>query len=338
MIIPQDNGTDYRTKKFIEYQHEVPPVHRAILINYVINNNLSKNDIVLLSWLMSNTYHELTSILMFEEVKYDENYYLNFKEWYVKNEKKIQFGSAKKYNAMNYRFLTTIEFYQTNYGLNSYDFLSKELSKIEDPKNKYEHLIILNKTCKNHGRFSSDLFNEMILMFQDVGLLNLNVKASDIFDWNNCANLTSAILNLIYKDNLADKFDKGLIKSNEIDQIIPILNKKVIQVKNQIFKTYGKNIETSMFVTKLCSFRNLFKNNRYGGYHHDRQLEYLIKYNQSFPQKKDLWKQILLYRKTSFKKSLLGELNNWKGVRKNRKKIWTQTGYTGVEIESLKYI
>jgi hypothetical protein len=338
MIIPQDNGKDYRIKKFIEYQYEVPPVHRAILIDYAKDKQLNKNDIILLSWLMSNTYHELTSILMFEEIKYSNNYYKNFKEWYLIHEKKIQFGSAKKYNAMNYRFLTTIEFYELNYGHNPYNKLKIELDKIFDPKAKYEYLIAFNKTCKNHGRFSSDLFNEMILMFQEVDLLNLGIKSSDVFDWHNCANLTSAILNLMYKDNLADKFDKGLMTSLEINKISEELNNKVLEVKQEIYKTYNKEIETSMFVTKLCSFRNLFKNNRYGGYHHDRQLEYLIRYNNSFPEKKELWKKILNYRKINFKKTLLGELNGWRGVRKNRKKLWTQTGYTGVEYESLKYV
>jgi len=338
MIIPQDNGKDYRVKKFVEYQHEVPPVHRAILINYVKDKSLNKDEIILLSWLMSNTYHELTSILMFEEVKYSNTYYKDFKEWYIINEKKIQFGSAKKYNAMNYRFLTTIEFYELNYGKNSYNILEKILNKIENPKLKYEHLIKFNKNCLNHGRFSSDLFNEMILMFQESKFINLNIEASNVFDWKNCANLTSAILNLMYKDNLADKFDNGLMNSNEIEKISNLLNSKVIDIKKEIFKTYGKDIETSMFVTKLCSFRNLFKNNRYGGYHHDRQLEYLIKYNKSFPEKKELWKKILDYRKLNFKNTLLGELNGWRGIRKNRKKIWTQTGFTGVEQESLKYI
>jgi exoribonuclease II len=142
----------------------------------------------------------------------------------------------------------------------------------------------------------------------------------------------------MYKDNLADKFDKGLMTSLEINKISKELNNKVLEVKQEIYKTYNKEIETSMFVTKLCSFRNLFKNNRYGGYHHDRQLEYLIRYNNSFPEKKELWKKILNYRKINFKKTLLGELNGWRGVRKNRKKLWTQTGYTGVEYESLKYV
>jgi hypothetical protein len=338
MIIPQDNGKDYRTKKFVEYQHEVPPVHRAILISYAKDKKLSNNDLILLAWLMSNTYHELTAILMFEEVKYSNNYYNNFKNWYLLNEKKIQFGSAKKYNAMNYRFLTTIDFYQQNYGENSFYKIKSSLDKIKDPNLKYEYLINFNKTCKNHGRFSSDLFNEIVLTFQEENFFYLGIKPSEVYDWNNCANLTSGVLNLMYLDNLAEKFDKGLMKPNEIKTLSKHLKNKVLQIQNEIFKTYGKKVETSLFIAKICSFRNLFKNNRYGGFHHDRQLEYLLKYNKEFPHKKELWESILKYRSQKFKTTLLGELNDWKGVRKNRKKIWTSTGYTGVEKESLKFI
>jgi len=79
MKIPNDNGIDYRLNKFVEYQNAVPPVHRKILIEYAKQKKLTYDDMILLSWLMSNTYHELTSILMFEEIKYDNNFYFNFK-------------------------------------------------------------------------------------------------------------------------------------------------------------------------------------------------------------------------------------------------------------------
>jgi hypothetical protein len=336
MIIPKDDGKSYRLKKFVQYQQEVPPVHRAILIDYAKEKNLNSNDLIRIAWLMSNTYHELTALLMFEEVPFSNQYYKNFKIWYLKNENKIQFGSAKKYNAMNQRFLTTIEFYEKNYGKDSFKIF-KSITKDLDPKKNYESLIRFNQSCKNHGRFSSDLFNEIVMMYQQENMLDSNIKSNEIFDWENCANLTSSVLNLLYRDDLADRFDAKKMSKSELKILEPCLNLKVKEIKKEIEYTYQKKIDTAMFITKLCSFRNLFKNNRYGGFHHDRQLEYLLKYNKDFPDKKNLWKDVLKFRKKNYKAHFLGEINGWTGVRKKRKKIWTTTGMTGVEIESLKF-
>ena len=79
MRIPNDDGKSYRLKKFVQYQNEVPPVHRAILIDYAKEKNLNQNDLIRIAWLMSNTYHELTTLLMFEEVPFSNQYYQDFK-------------------------------------------------------------------------------------------------------------------------------------------------------------------------------------------------------------------------------------------------------------------
>lgn len=331
MIIPNDNNKDYRLKKFVEYQFKVPPVHRDILLLYAKENKLNNNQLVLLAWLMSNTYHEITAIIMFESVKYDMNYYENFSKWYIKNESKIQFGSAKKYNKIQRRFLTTIKYFIEYYKLEPYSKLLEIIKEYKGQKNRYEAIIKYNKKCKNHGRFSADLFNEILILFQDELHLKLNIAGSEEFDWINCANLTSAVFNIIYKDELADKFDKGLMTKAELKQYELLLLSTIKQIQIEINNTYGKKIDTPMFITKLCSFRNLFKNARYGGYHHDRQLEYLLKYNKELPEKKELYKKILNYRSKSFSNNLLGEKNNWKGIRPHRKKLWTKYGLTGVE-------
>lgn len=331
MIIPNDNNKDYRLKKFVEYQNEVPPVHRPILVLYAKEQKLNFNQLILLAWLMSNTYHEITAIIMYESVKFDNYYIDNFNKWYIKNENIIQFGSAKKYNKIHRRFLTTIKFYYDNYSFNSYEKLLDIIKKHKTPQQRYEAIIHYNKKCKNHGRFSADLFNEILILFQEELNLKLDIKGSNEFDWINCANLTSAVFNIIYKDELADKFDKGLMTKNELKTYEPLLLNTIKNIQLEIIKTYNKNIDVPMFITKLCSFRNLFKNARYGGYHHDRQLEYLIKYNKELPEKKELFKKILKYRHQSFKNNLLGEKNNWKGIRHTRKKLWTKYGLTGVE-------
>lgn len=331
MVIPNDNGVDYRLHKFVEYQHAVPPLHRELLIEYSNRKNLDEDGKVLLSWLMANTYHEITSILFLEEVEYGKGYYDRFRDFWSENNERITFGTAKKYNKMNNRILDPIEFFYNNYGLKPFRSLMSFIKDSNNGVERYELIKQLNKGCKNYGRFSEDLFLEILQIFDDPNSFNINIKASDVFDWEHCANLTSAVFNIMYEDELADKFDKGGLSKNELKSWEPKLKDKVLEIQETINKTYNKELDTSLFITKLCSFRNLFKNNRYGGYHHDRQLEYLRKYEETWPEKKDLWNEIYDIRKNVYSQQLLGEIGGWSGIRKERKKLWTTKGLTGVE-------
>jgi len=333
MIIPNDNGVDYRLLKFVEYQHAVPPVHRELLIEYSNRKKLDENDKVLLSWLMANTYHEITSILFFEEIEYGRGYNKRFEEFWNKNNERITFGTAKKYNKMNNRILDTIEFFYSNYGLKPFKSLISFLKNSNSSIERYELIKEINKNCKNFGRFSEDLFLEILQIFDNPDTFDINIKASDVFDWEHCANLTSAVFNIMYLDELADRFDSKDLSKTELGIWEPKLKEKVLEIQSVINKTYNTELDTSLFITKLCSFRNLFKNNRYGGYHHDRQLEYLIKYEQTWPEKKELWAEIYDIRKQVYGEQLLGELGGWNGIRKERKKLWTTKGLTGVEYD-----
>ena len=85
---------------------------------------------------------------------------------------------------------------------------------------------------------------------------------------------------------------------------------------------------------KICSFRNLFKASRYGGFHHDRELGVLREYEKTLPQYEDLWDRVFRLRRAMFDERFLGELHNWNGIRKERKKLWLEKGLTGVEYDS----
>lgn len=330
MIIPNDNNIDYRLKKFVEYQRAVPPIHQYFLRYYARTENLTKDDLIVIAWIMSNTYHEITTLLLFE--KYKKSSFEEMIRFYEQNIDKIQFGSAKKYIGMNNRFSPILRWFRDTYGNNPYWSIKKLFGRLKTNKNdNYELLIKFNKSCKNFGRFSGDLFNEIIIAFQKENLLDELIEMKVVFDWENCANLTSGVLNILYEDDLADKFDRGEINKSELDKLKPKLTKTILSLKTEIQNTYNEPTDIPLFITKLCSFRNLFKNNRYGGFHHDRQLEYLKKYETSLPQNKDLWDKIYLIRETIFPKNLLGEKNNWNGIRKERKKLWTSKGLTGVE-------
>ena len=132
-------------------------------------------------------------------------------------------------------------------------------------------------------------------------------------------------------DLIKDEFDKTK-KVTPLE--IKYLSTKLSVIQKSIQETYPEqDSEISMFIGKICSFRNLFKNARYGGFHHDRQLGVLKQYEVDFPQYSYLWEECYKLRQDIFPSRFLGELHGWDGIRKERKKIWLTTGKTGVEDE-----
>lgn len=318
--IPKDNGIDYRLKKFVEYQHEVPSIHYRFLGDYIVKYKLSKAEAINLCWYMSVTYNEITCLVLWKllSVAYEEEVWENFKPV-------LNFGSARKYAKNNDMFVQLIKDWKeitkgnpekwlndlnTEVGEKTFRNIQRELNRI-----------------KNCGRFASDLFLETITYLKDY--VGINIKEPFTLDWKNCANLTSGIFNIFYEDEKANEFDKTR-KITELDK--RYLTKKLKIIQAEIKSTYPEqNVEISMFIGKICSFRNLFKNARYGGFHHDRQLGVIRQYEKDFPELKDLWKQCYELRFEIFPHRFLGELNGWDGIRTERKKIWLTTGYTGVE-------
>lgn len=327
MIIPNDDFSDYRVRKFIEYQRAVPPVHQKVLLQYAIDYETPKDDLIFIAWLMANTYHEITTLFLYETSKTE-----NLIDFYARYRDKIQFGSAKKYITMNNRFIPILSFFYDHFRNEPYQYLKKIMGQGNQPNERYDKIIRFSQTCKNVGRFSADLFNEILMVYQKGGLLDLGIKESTEFDWEHSANLTSAVLNLMYEDELADRWDRGEISKAELSELKPRLTQFLLQLKEKIQHTYEEETDIPLFITKLCSFRNLFKNNRYGGFHHDRQLQYLKQYEIDFPNETNLWNKIYKIRERVFLPNLLGEKNNWVGIRKERKKLWTTKGLTGVEV------
>lgn len=109
------------------------------------------------------------------------------------------------------------------------------------------------------------------------------------------------------------------------------LNEKIAEVQAAIKYYYPEeDVGVSVVTPKICSWRNLFKGKRYGGYHHDRQLEQIKHYEACYPGD-PLWKELYKIRELTFPKTLLGEWCGWSGIRKERKTLWLREGKTGVE-------
>lgn len=318
--IPGDDGRKYRLEKFVEYQHEVPSIHYRFLGEYIKKHKVSLNETVMLCFLMLATYNEITCLLMYRLLAEENHYQIwgNYKE-------KLLFGSARKYAKNNDQFCGLMDDWNRVTRGMPYKWLkSLELPSETDT---YRNIQYKLKTIKNVGRFASDLFLETVVYLKDY--LNIRITEPVSIDWVNCANLTSGIYNIFYEDERANEFDRTK-KVTEAEK--KYLTSRLRIIQREIQNTYPEqDAEVSLFIGKICSFRNLFKNARYGGFHHDRQLGVIRQYEKDFPEFKTLWDECYDLRAEMFPDRFLGEIHGWYGIRKERKKLWLTTGKTGAE-------
>jgi len=316
--IPHDDGRTYRMKKFVEYQHEVPSIHYRFLGEWIKKYRFDREEAVDMCWYMSVTYNEITCALLNE---------LRFPPEYVwkKYKDKLNFGSARKYaKNMDWFVPLMTEWRRLTQGIPYEWVLSKKgNSPVQTYRNIHKALCGINHV----GRFAADLFMECLVYLKD--WLRLDIREPLNLEWDKCANLTSGLFNLMYEDEKANNFDRE--RRTSIRDKIELTN-ELLKVQEEIRNTYPEqDSDVTMFIGKICSFRNLFKGARYGGFHHDRELGVIRQYEADFPEYCSLWRKCYELRKEIFPNHLLGELNGWAGIRKERKKLWLERGLTGVE-------
>lgn len=327
MNIPKDTGHPWRLHKFVEYQHKVPPVHPIVISEYAELKGLDADDCIIISWLISVTYCEITTLYLFEQLDWRNLTRADIELFWEKHKPTLVFGSGRKHVKAADWFVSLMDDFLKIVGQHPEEWL-KSLIQI-DPVATYESIMAVAKSVKFTGRFAGDLFLEMLMHFNKKSLVNVQLEEPEVIDWKHCSNLTSGLFNAIYMDNEADMFDKtGFIAEEHYS----ILQTGIHDVQKAIQLRYPEQDATiPLVITKLCSFRNLFKSSRYGGFHHDRQLENIVKYQKNYPEKAELWQILYNIRLKVFDPSLLGEVGGWTGIRKDWKKLWVEKGMTGVE-------
>ena len=318
--------TETRLDKFVDYQHFAPAIDPITYVAFAKDYGLDKDACVMLAWYHSLTYCEITAAYLF--MHYDEVFYDPQSFWDA-NKPKLIFGSARRYVKNMGWFVPLMWTFRTDVGLDSpYKWLEAMAGK-GSPRQKFKSIEKYLGNWKYMGRFSIDLFLEAIVSMYDAGLLDIKLEPAG-YDWKKSSNLTSGLMNIFNLDREANMFDKtGVIavRVSELDDMLDV----VIEAVETKYPEQQGNLMSS--VNKICSFRNLFKGARYGGYHHDRQLGNLLHYQKAYPEEKELWDYFFRFRKQTFPAHMLGELKDWTGIRPARKKLWKEKGLTGVERE-----
>lgn len=327
--IPGDTGKDWRLNKFVEYQHEVPSIHYRVLGEYIKQNHINVSLAVFMCWYMSCTYNEVTCILLSQLIQLRDikksNCHEYFQNFWKEYKPKLLFGSSRKY-AKNMDWFPIL--------MEEFFVLTKKqpykwLKSFPSGEQGYQEIFAELSQLKFVGRFATELFMESVLYLNDY--FETSFIEPCHLDWKHCSNLTSGILNIFYQDEEANIFDKtGKILVSE-----EFLTKKLSYIQKRIQEVYPEQAfdGVNLFVGKICSFRNLFKKTRYGGFHHDRELGVLREYEQLFPEYQNLWDEIFDLRLKMFKPKYLGEIGGWDGIRPERKKLFITKGLTGVEDE-----
>lgn len=326
--IPGDAGGNWRMRKFIEYQHEVPSIHYRVMGNYVVDWVLDPDDAVMMCWYMSATYNEITCMLLHELFDWRSLTPKTVKEYcqrfWEETKSVLDFGSSRKYAKNMDWFPTLMESFIRVTHCRPYSWLRGLIQG--DPVEDYKRVLNTISSLPYTGRFASDLFMESLLYLGDY--LNVKLSEPSLLNWKHCSNLTSGLLNIFYYDEEANFYDKtGKLPVSE-----EFLTRKLETVQRAIEKVYPEqDADINLFIGKICSFRNLFKSSRYGGFHHDRELGVLRQYEHILPDFQYLWDRAFELRENMFDKRFLGEFHDWDGIRPERKKLWLREGLTGVE-------
>lgn len=321
--IPGDDGKTFRLKKFVEYQHEVPAIDTRFLGEWIKKYHYSKDEATELIFVLSATYNEITTLII-EQMRKDG---LSYDDIWGAYKEKLIFGSARRYAKLNDGFIKMMNGWEALTKKQPYLWLKSKEEK--QPQETLKAVTAGLKTINGVGRLGADFFVEPLTYLKDY--MEYNIGQPQGLDWQNCANLTSGTYNIFYEDERANLYDK----THRVDKSeYEYLNFCLRQIQEEIRKTYPEqDSRVYMFLGKICSFRNLFKGARYGGYHHDRELGYIMEYKEIFPEYDSILEKCFELRKEIFPERFLGELHGWDGIRNWRKKLWLTQGKTGVEID-----
>ena len=316
--IPNDNYTDFRVRMFAEYYGQKHSHNDSDVYNLrSLCLTGDKEEIIWISFLYSTCYSVATTALLFY-------FFPNIKsatpqrleQFWSEYKPKLIFQSDRRWVKNLNKFIPIVESYKQKVQNSSqYDIVVSLINQSQT------HLYKWFTSIYYCGRFSAMLFMEAVY-----GLLGLTLTQEAYLSWNDCKTCAQGILVIYYLDELAgdiDKFKgtKDLTKEQQ-QWLEQALREIICYTENYL----GYKTNFARVVGYLCSYFKLYKQTRYLEYYTDRRLEELIHYEKAFPQHAALWKRLYDIRFTNVPHHILGELNGWQGVRKEKCKQFVQQG------------
>lgn len=330
MEIPGDTGHPWRLMKYIEYMKKVGYVDSGTYLPFIENNGLDMEDMLELVWNFTISYCIETAIFQFYTMPLHKTDERTWNAYWDRYRDSMVFISARRYSKANNWFVPlTEQFHNKTKNGGILSWLWSLVKGIDDPNQAYMSIYQELMTIKFMGRFSTDLFMEALVILSDKEWLPFNL-AYPAFDWDDGSNVTTGIMNAFYEDEWADERDKSKTKLSMEDR--EWLDEALLELQDAVKKYIPEmSSDISAITPRLCSYRNLYKSNRYPGFHHDRQLETIRSYQEKLPEFMWIWDELFGIRYDNFPHGFLGELNGWDGIRPKRKKLWVTEGLLGIE-------
>lgn len=320
-------GREIKDKKNIEhwmdyyslmmYAGECDPAFP--MLNYICDRfELNMEQRYWLAFLYGTNYCGPTVYYIYNEFPDYENVNISrMEKWWSINKGKTFFQTDRA-KVKNFDFFTKIvESYSQLVGSSQEDRISSCKS--------YQELYDFASSIYYFGRFS--IFNYTQALWE---LTNTRFEPTffNLKEAESCRNgLCYAVERIEYikKFNPKAKIDYEYLQKH-LDLLIKKTKKRFPNIPVNIW-----NVETA-----LCAFKKLFWGTRYFGYYIDRQLGE-IKLLSKLVTEGVNWGPLYEFRYEYFPHALLGELNGWDDVQKNRMFIFKNTRSFGEPAIEKKY-
>lgn len=302
--IPNDNGKSSRRKTVLKMlKPEMGYIDGAtdycLLIPFAEDHKLSQADRCWLSYLYGLSYSCTTAMRMFlkfpnlQEIKPSQ-----LKEFWSSNKQSLWFNPDKKYIKNNDQVVPAVK---SMYKRSDGDFEHYIVDLLEKGFD-YAYKEIL-KSWRFFGPHGAYLFFDAVY-----GLCPDLYSDPTNLDWAHCGKTVSeGMAHMLYEDSCVSSGKHDYERYNKI--------------VNKLYQTSGQ--PKVLIESVLCAYRKLFKQTRYHGYYADRMLE---ECNSTCAELSKLGIDVWDYRARTIPEYLRGESNDWSSIRKDRCKLYLETG------------
>ena len=307
--IPNDTGGTWRWDKLVEMyrledQIQDDPSPSKVLALWSEHNKLTDEQDVWLSYLYGLTYSTTTAILIFRQFPTLAAIpsKKELKQFWEENKPRMYFNRDRRYIKNNDQFVEAIA------GLRKFE--GRELSKIIVlPDEKLYQRIV--KNWPYFGRHAAFLFFDAYSKIFYDGECSL----SSISNWKEARTIAEGLALATYDDLLYQRIRGKKMTFEDVEK----LNTLVKRLEQDCGASFT-DIEST-----ICAYSKLFKGTRYLGYYIDRFQEELIQALKNGYPEKDMYTLFGLRARIT-PNAYLGEFMGWKGIRKERNKLWLKEG------------
>lgn len=312
MNTPNDTGNMWRLDRYVEYYNIRHSQNDGDVHNLgIICQDADLDTKAWMAFLYSTCYSVATTCFLFTHfpsIEYATESRL--RQFWAEYKSKLIFQSDRRYVKNMDKFCDIVMSYKEKVAGRRQFEICEELGWNQTAIYKWFTSVYY---C---GRFSAMLFMEAVY-----GLMGKPLTQESYLDWNSCKTCSQGLLTISYQDDLVAEVEHRDFTPQEIECLKTTL--EYVMRYTQSHLDYPINF--SRIIGYLCSYFKLYKQTRYLEYYTDRRLEELLHYKKVFPES-PLWDYLFEIRYKNVPHSILGELNGWSGIRKEKCKEFVTYG------------